>query len=975
MRFYIILIFCLSTLTGILSAQDHSIARDWNEELLFSIRNDFARPTVHARNLWHTSMLMYDLWALINDETADTYLVGKSIRGFDCPSIDLPNYSLPKDEVLRIAISHGMYTLINQRFRFSPGYFSIRNNIRNKMVEEGLNSNYTSEDYTNGNPAALGNYLANRIIEFGAEDFSNEANQYANVAYQPVNDPLVMTASGDNNMEDPNRWQPLTLDEFIDQSGNPIPFNTPDFLSPEWGRVTPFALSDSDLTVYNRDNFDYYVYHDPGPPPLVNLDEKTEDSEDFLWGFSLVSIWGSHLDPTDGVMWDISPGSIGNIPSFPNSFSEYTDFYNTIDGGDPSLGHALNPKTGQPYETNMVPRADYARVLAEFWADGPDSETPPGHWFTLLNYVNDHPEFKRSYRGVTDELDPLEWDVKAYFLMGAAMHDVAITAWGIKGWYDYLRPVSAIRSMVTRGQSTIETLPNYDPAGIPLRDGYVEIITLGDDLAGNMGENIGKIKIYSWRGPDFIEDPETDVAGVGWILAENWWPYQRPSFVTPPFAGYLSGHSTFSRAAAEVLTAITGDPFFPGGMAEFKAEANEFLVFESGPSVDVTLQWATYRDASDQTSLSRIWGGIHPPADDIPGRLIGAEIAEDVLTLGESIFFVDSDNDGFYNYEDCDDNDDQINPDMAETCDGLDNNCSGAIDEGLQLFRYYIDEDGDGFGNALFPIDTCRSMSVEGYVTNDLDCNDNNSNVNPDASETCDGIDNNCSGLIDEDLPLFTYYLDFDQDGFGDKNFPVDTCRSNPINGYVINDQDCNDNDNSINPNALELCDAIDNDCNGRADDGLPTNRYFIDTDGDQYGNVDVFIDSCVDLSSFIYLSTDTYVRNSLDCDDSNALYNPDALDVADNYIDEDCNGLDSYKLSKIFPNPFSNEIEIHYDSTNPVRMLLYDSAGHVVHDRRLDFIENSTNLDLSYLSGGVYFFRLLDDNDNELYAESILKI
>ena len=148
----------------------------------------------------------------------------------------------------------------------------------------------------------------------------------------------------------------------------------------------------------------------------------------------------------------------------------------------------------------------------------------------------------------------------------------------------------------------------------------------GDPLAGEEGEHIGKVKLYAWRGPDYIDDPDEDEAGVGWILAENWWPYQRPTFITPPFAGYVSGHSTFSRAAAEVLTLLTGDAFFPGGMGEFEAKQNEFLVFEEGPSVDVTLQWATYRDASDQTSLSRIWGGIHPPADDIPGRLIGEQI-------------------------------------------------------------------------------------------------------------------------------------------------------------------------------------------------------------------------------------------------------------------------------------------------------------------------------------------------------------
>ena len=140
----------------------------------------------------------------------------------------------------------------------------------------------------------------------------------------------------------------------------------------------------------------------------------------------------------------------------------------------------------------------------------------------------------------------------------------------------------------------------------------------------------------SWRGPDYIEVPETDVGGVGWIRAENWWPYQRSTFVTPPFAGYVSGHSTFSRAAAEVLTLMTGDPFFPGGVGEFEAPAGEFLVFEDGPSVDVTLQWATYRDAADQSALSRIWGGIHPPLDDYPGRAMGVAVGVQAFHCAEA---------------------------------------------------------------------------------------------------------------------------------------------------------------------------------------------------------------------------------------------------------------------------------------------------------------------------------------------------
>jgi len=256
-----------------------------------------------------------------------------------------------------------------------------------------------------------------------------------------------------------------------------------------------------------------------------------------------------------------------------------------------------------------------------------------------LNTVNDHPLLEKKIGGKGRTLSTLEWDVKSYFILGGAMHDAAVSAWSIKGWHDYIRPISAIRYMSERGQSSDPLLANYDKGGIPLVEGMVEIVQIDDQLAGLNGEHVGKIKLYTWRGHQFIFDTETGQAGVGWILAEEWMPYQRPSFVTPPFAGYVSGHSTFSRAAAEVMTLLTGDEYFPGGIAEFIAYKNEFLVFEQGPSQDVTLQWATYRDASDQCSLSRIWGGIHPPADDIPGRLIGEKIGKEAFAFAIPYFY------------------------------------------------------------------------------------------------------------------------------------------------------------------------------------------------------------------------------------------------------------------------------------------------------------------------------------------------
>lgn len=618
---------------------DKSIARIWNEALLEAIRGDFARPTVHARNLFHTSVAMYDAWA-IYDEDARPYLIGNEVNGFSSELLDfIPTE--PIEDSRRKAISYAAYRLLSHRFKDSPA--AEESQARFDLIMEQLGYDIvfqTSTVYEFGNAAALGNYIAETIINYGMADGAREASAYDNAYYEPVNEPLAPNAPGNTTLTDANRWQPLSLETFIDQSGNVIGGVTPEFLSPEWGDVWSFAMSEEDTSTFQRDGDTYTVYNNPSEPPYLDDTGNSVSSEAYKWGFSLVSVWGSHLDPTDGVLWDISPKSIGNlnIESFPTDYTEHPNFYNLIDGGDIGEGRTINPITGNAYEEQIVPRGDYARVLAEFWADGPDSETPPGHWFTILNYVNDHPDFEKRFAGEGPILDPLEWNVKSYFILGGTMHDAAISAWSIKGWYDYIRPISAIRYMAEKGQSTDESLPNYDPEGIPLMDGFIEIVEPDDPLVNQDPANEGKIKLFTWRGHDYIDDTEVDQAGVGWILAENWWPYQRPTFVTPPFAGFVSGHSTYSRAAAEVMTMMTGSAYFPGGMGEFIAKKNEFLVFEEGPSQDVVLQWATYRDASDQCSLSRIWGGIHPPADDIPGRLIGEKVGVDAYDFAVPYF-------------------------------------------------------------------------------------------------------------------------------------------------------------------------------------------------------------------------------------------------------------------------------------------------------------------------------------------------
>ncbi len=642
LKHYILVGFVCSAFS--LSAQEHSIARKWNEVLLESIRNDFARPTVHARNLFHSSALMYDVYAIF-DPDVEPIFFGKEFDGnpipFDSSAILTPSTIEERDSAITVIMSFAMARLIEHRFEFSPGYDEILMLIEDLFSSIELNPNFFSQDYSTGNLAALGNYMAARFIELARNDGSNERSNYRNTFYRPVNPPLNMQLRGNAGVVDPNRWQELSLSVFIDQSGNVVPGSTQPFLSAEWGRVLPFSLKEEDREILFRDDspYEWWVYHNTGHPPYLTPNGDST-SNLFKETFLTCILWAAHLDPRDTTLWDISPGGLGNTPDsmLPREFKNYNSFYNLIEGGHKDLKHRVNPVTGMPYAPQFVKRADYARVLAEFWADGPDSETPPGHWFAIFNKVMDHPDFERKWYGEGEELSPLAYDVRAYLVLGGAMHDAAVSTWSIKGYYDYTRPVSAIRYMASKGQSTDTSLVNYHVHGLPLLPGYVEVIGPTDPLAGQRGERIGKIKIFTWRGPEFISDPSTDFAGVGWMLAEEWWPYQRPTFVTPPFAGYLSGHSTFSRTAAEVLTKITGSEFFPGGMGEFVLKKDEFLIHENGPSETITLQWATYKDASDQTSLSRIWGGIHPPVDDIFGRLNGIKIAKTALAKANEFF-------------------------------------------------------------------------------------------------------------------------------------------------------------------------------------------------------------------------------------------------------------------------------------------------------------------------------------------------
>jgi len=219
--------------------------------------------------------------------------------------------------------------------------------------------------------------------------------------------------------------------------------------------------------------------------------------------------------------------------------------------------------------------------------------------------------------------------------LNAALHDAACAAWSLKRYYDGGRPIEAIRYMGQLGQSSDPAGPSYNTNGLPLEPNLIEVVTVETSQPGgrHAGLPVGAIAIFSWPGQP--ADPTTQYGGARWITATNWLPYQKSTFVTPAFPGYISGHSTFSRAAAEVLAAITGSPFFPGGLGTYKRTA---LAFEKGPSQPVELQWSTYFDASDQAGISRLWGGIHVSVDDLTGRRLGAQCGRAAWSLAQRYF-------------------------------------------------------------------------------------------------------------------------------------------------------------------------------------------------------------------------------------------------------------------------------------------------------------------------------------------------
>ena len=367
------------------------------------------------------------------------------------------------------------------------------------------------EPYLRGvdTPTATGYRVARDLLELRAVDGANAADNFLD-ATSTLYPELYRYNVGD----DPNRWTPLRLPTGLvtDADGWPV-------------------IDDTDLTSY--------------------LDQRFMTPQwGAVEGFALES--GNQLRPPPP-------------PQFGSS-EPYTDALGRVTTNDA----AFQAQAAEVLELSAN-LTDAQKVMAEYWADGPRSETPPGHWNLLAHGVSwrDH--------------NTLDDDVKLYFALNAALFDAGIAVWDAKRFYNYVRPVGAIHYLY-KGQ-----------------------------------------KLEAWSGPN---------KGKALIDAADWRPYQSLTATTPAFPEYVSGHSAFSAAGAEVLKLFTGsDTFYDGSstsetgnlLGQHVARAGS-LRFEAGPRDPVTLQWPTFSAAAAEAGMSRRYGGIHFQDGDLRGRVLGREV-------------------------------------------------------------------------------------------------------------------------------------------------------------------------------------------------------------------------------------------------------------------------------------------------------------------------------------------------------------
>jgi len=495
----------------------------WNEFFLASIVRANLSPTVTARTMQILHTAIFDAWAAF-----DPVAVGVHSR-IDAPATltAAPNFTTAVEE----AISYAAFTAAKVMFPTQG------DQLRGFMSSMGYNPDAPASDPATA--SGLGKAAAQAVLTYRASDFSNAANGYADTTgYVAVNSGIPGAANAPGGPDfDANAWQPLRVPTGV------------------------------------------YVKLKIAPDPSVKLVAEpvaTSDPASFRIQGPLTPQWG------EVKAFSLEANSEYRPPAPPQlgDFGIYTDATGKVTTGDAAYRE-------QVAEVLAISAGltDRQKAIAEFWADGPRTETPPGHWNQLAQdvAVRDH--------------HTLEQDVKMFFALNNALLDASIATWEAKYAYNYIRPQSAIQDLY------------YDQ------------------------------EIVAWLGPD---------KGSGEMLGQQWKPYQQATFVTPPFPEFTSGHSAFSMAAATVLQHFTGSDVFYDGVGKGSHDLNndgvlDFagqyiltkLAFEiyDGPPIDLT--WETFSEAAQEAGISRLYGGIHFQDGNLFGRGVGLNVGESAWAVSQ----------------------------------------------------------------------------------------------------------------------------------------------------------------------------------------------------------------------------------------------------------------------------------------------------------------------------------------------------
>ena len=443
------------------SASDDVVLK-WDEETLAAVRVVKPAPTVVARALAVVHTAIYDAWAPYDATAVGTRLGGTLRRPAEERTAEYKSQ----------AISFAAYRALTDLFPSRSADFTAF------MTALGYDPADTSTDTTT--PTGIGNVTAQAGLDFRHADGSNQLGDatggvagkaYSDyTGYRPVNTW--------NQLVDPYRWQPQCV-PAPPPGATGCTGTVQSFATPQWNRVTPFALT-------RPDQF--------GPPAM-------------------------------------------NRANLPAEAKQLVDFQSKLN--------------------------DATKTSAYYWADGPSSELPPGHWAMFAQASS------RAY-GLS-----LDSNVKGFFALGNALLDASIATWNAKVTQDTVRPISYIRWLY---------------AGKPVK---------------------------GWAGPG---------KGIVTEDGSVWQPYQEASVVTPPFAEYTSGHSAFSAAAARVFQRFVGTDAFKLPLTVTVHKGASTIEPGVVPAKDTVLKFASFTDAADQAGLSRRYGGIHFQDGDTAGRTLGTAV-------------------------------------------------------------------------------------------------------------------------------------------------------------------------------------------------------------------------------------------------------------------------------------------------------------------------------------------------------------